>query len=218
MADFDYQWSYIPDDNIVFNKSRIEEFLAFTHLPAEYFKGKRCLDAGCGNGRYTYAMLQLGGLVTSVDISTKAIESVKRINPNAQVKDLLTFEPNPIHDFVLSWGVLHHTKDPREGFRRVASQVKPGGIVHVMLYHQDQQGMYTFGRRIWRFLPYVIQSAYVRYCVRKRGGTFHGWWDALNPTYNFSYDEDEVRSWFEEEGFKDIRLTQKYNINMQGTR
>lgn len=218
MADFDHQWGYIPDDNIIFSKERIGELLAFTQLPREFFKGKRCLDAGCGNGRYTYAMLQLGGVVSSIDISTKAIESVTHINRDARVQDLLTLEPNPIHDFVLSWGVLHHTGDPREGFRRLVSQVRPGGVLHVMLYHQDQQEMYRFGRRIWRFLPYIGRAAYIRYCIRKWGGTFHGWWDALNPTYNFSYHEDEIRGWFVDEGFNNILLTQKYNINLQGTK
>ena len=24
--------------------------------------------------------------------------------------------PNPIYDFVLSWGVLHHLQDPRDAF------------------------------------------------------------------------------------------------------
>jgi len=48
--------------------------------------------------------------------------------------------PNPIYDFVLSWGVLHHLQDPRKAFSKVASQVKKeNGILHVMLYHKDTQ-------------------------------------------------------------------------------
>lgn len=190
--------------------------LTLTQLPESFFKGKRCLDAGCGSGRYTYAMQELGAEVTSIDLSPKAIESVSCINKDARVQDILTLEPNPVYDFVLSWGVLHHSRDPRDGFRRVATQVKPGGILHIMLYHKDTQYVYEFGRRIWPHLPYPGKVLYIRYWMLRGGGTFHGWWDALNPTYNFSYDEDEVRVWFEEENFSDIRLTQKYSINMQG--
>lgn len=216
MTDFDYQWECLPDSKIELNRDRVEELLTLTQLPESFFKGKRCLDAGCGSGRYTYAMQELGAEVTSIDLSPRAIESVLCINKDVRVQDILTLEPNPIYDFVLSWGVLHHSRDPRDGFRRVASQVKPGGILHIMLYHKDTQYVYEFGRRIWPHLPYPGKVLYIRYRILRGGGTFHGWWDALNPTYNFSYDEDEVRGWFEEENFSDIYLTQKYSINMRG--
>ena len=216
MTDFDYQWENLPDEKIEYTQDRIDELLTLTQLPASFFLGKRCLDAGCGSGRYTFAMQQLGADVRSIDMSPKAIDSVSKINSDAYIQDILTLEPNPIFDFVLSWGVLHHTINPREGFRRVASQVKPGGIFHVMLYHKDTQKVYEFGRKIWPYLPHFGKIIYTKYRAIKGGGSFHGWWDALNPTYNFSYDEVEIEEWFKQEEFIDIICTQKYNINMRG--
>jgi len=59
----------------------------------------------------------------------------------------------------------------------------------------------------------------LKYCedrVNSLGGILHGWYDALNPTYNYSFTENEIKKWFEEEGFIKIKITQKYSINIQG--
>ena len=45
----------------------------------------------------------------------------------------------------------------------------------------------------------------------------HGWFDAFNPKYNWSFNEKQIKNWFEKEGFKKIKLVTKYNINMQGS-
>jgi len=220
MRDFDYQWRSLPDKKIEYNKERIEEFLKFTKVNSkETIYDKICLDAGCGIGRYSYAMLKLGPKkVDSFDESEEAIKKCRTINPNAKVFDIMNLKPNPVYDFVLCWGVLHHTNDPRKAFTKVTSQVKKnGGILHIMVYHKDMQKPYEEGRKIWKTLSQDERLKYCEKMIKTLGwGTIHGWYDALNPRYNFSYTEDEIKKWFEEEGFYKIKLTQKYNINMQG--
>lgn len=218
MPDFDFQWKNLADEAIEYNQDRINELLNFTKIESAFFKNKQCLDAGCGNGRYTYALMKLGGIVDSIDISPQAISKCQKINPKARVQDLLTLSPNPIYDFVLSWGVIHHTSNPRMAFKNVASQVRPGGILHVMLYHQDTQTIYIKRRKIWQYLPHFCKRIYVKYLAFRFRGSEHGWWDALNPQYNFSYHESEIEKWFHEEGFENIRLVEKYNINMNGNK
>ena len=39
-------------------------------------------------------------------------------------------------DYVLANGVLHHTSDPRGGFRSIARLVKPGGYIVIGLYNR----------------------------------------------------------------------------------
>ena len=81
----------------------------------------------------------------------------------------------------------------------------------------DTQQPYEEGRKIWKDLS---EDERIRYCqekVNQKGGNIHGWYDALNPTYNFSYAEEDIKKWFEEEGFNKIKLITKYNINMRGT-
>jgi len=216
MKEFDYQWENLPSSNIEYTEERVKELLQLTKLPSAFFRGKLCLDAGCGNGRYTYAILHSGAKVVSFDISEKAVESCRKINPEAYVFDLMDLTPNLIFDFVLCWGLLHHLPVPRNGFQKIASQVKSGGILHIMVYHRKTQKIYEEGRRIWHKLNIREKLNLCREMIRKHGGNLHGWWDAFNPKYNWSYEPKEIKRWFKEEGFKKIKLTKKYNINMRG--
>lgn len=217
-AEFDYQWKNIPSPYIEYNQDRVKELLDFTGLPPPFFQNKKALDAGCGNDRYTYALLQLGATVKSFDISAEAVETCRRINPDACVFDLRDLQLNRSYDFVLCWGVLHHTPNPRESFAKVASQVKSGGILHVMVYHEKTQRAYQEGRRVWKTLDLVEKMRYCEKMTRLHGGNVHGWFDAFNPEFNFSFSPKQVKNWFEEEEFLDITLVKEYNINMRGTR
>ena len=103
-----------------------------------FFYDKVCLDAGCGPGRWTYSMQQLGAKnVDSFDVSDEAVKRCMEINPDAYVGSIFDLKPNPVYDFVLSWGVLHHNKNTREAFSKVASQVKKDGMLHIMVYNKN---------------------------------------------------------------------------------
>jgi SAM-dependent methyltransferase len=219
LAEFDYQWKNLPSKDIEFNDNRISEFLKFTRLnPRDAIGGRYCLDAGCGNGRFTYAMRRLGAMrVDSFDISAEAIAKCKGVNPAAFVFDIMDLKPlaRPIYDFVFSWGVIHHTADPRKAFSKLVSQVNGGGILHIMVYHQTSQEFYG-SREIWPNLSLKEKLELCEQKVKSFGGTVHGWFDALNPKFNWGFTEKEVKRWFEEEGFSKIRVITKNNINIQG--
>ena len=237
MTDFDYQWKNLMTSDALdnsnqfkFDEGRVKEFLNLTKIKpwyksSSFIKGKICLDAGCGPGRWTYAMQRLGATkVDSFDISSEAIKKCKEINPNAYVFDIWELKPNPVYDFVLSWGVLHHTKDPRKVFSKVASQVKKGGMLHVMIYDKKNDWYYEGFRgktclekhKFWESLSEKEKLDLCKKMVEKKRGNIHGWFDALNPTYNWSYSKKEVREWFGEEGFSNIKngdMTHNININ-----
>jgi 2-polyprenyl-3-methyl-5-hydroxy-6-metoxy-1,4-benzoquinol methylase len=239
MTDFDYQWDNLLGKNVLTNEEdkfecnqkRVKEFLELTGIKSWYkkdsfIKDKNCLDAGCGPGRWTCAMQKLGAKnVDSFDLSEHAVNNCQKINPGSYVFDIWNLKPNPVYDFVLSWGVLHHTKNTREAFSKVTSQVKKGGMLHVMIYNKENDWAYEGFRgetclekhKYWITLS---QEEKIRMCekmVKKYNGNIHGWFDALNPTYNWSHSSEEVKKWFEEEGFTDIKLKMvKQNINMNG--
>jgi SAM-dependent methyltransferase len=213
---FDYQWRNLSSPSLEYTEKRIEELLDYTGLKPGFFMGKRCLDAGCGTGRWTWAMFQMGGIVDSFDVSDEAVNAARSVNPRSYVGDITALQPPGEYDFVLCWGVLHHMKEPIEGFRRVVSQVKSGGHLHIMVYHRDTQRVYEAGRKKWPQLTEGERLALCREMVSKHGGNVHGWWNAFNPTFNWSFHHNDVKKWFEDAGFRDIRLVKKYNINLIG--
>jgi 2-polyprenyl-3-methyl-5-hydroxy-6-metoxy-1,4-benzoquinol methylase len=197
-------------------RERVAELLDYTGLKHEFFRDKYCLDAGCGVGRWTWAMMQMGAIVDSIDISPEAIAACKTINPErSYILDIMTMTSIK-YEFVLCWGVLHHLENPLEGFRKVSAKVRRGGLLHIMVYHKDTQGVYEPVRKIWRDLSEDEKLALCHKYVEEKGGTIHGWWDAFNPRYNWSFHHDEVKHWFKEAGFENMKLVKKHNINMIG--
>ena len=240
MTDFDKQWKDVvgEEEFLIYNKNRfdfnnkrIKEFLNNTGLKSwfkkdSFIKNKICLDAGCGPGRWTYAMQQLGAKkVDSFDVSSEAIKKCKLINPNAQVQDIWDLKQKNFYNFVLSWGVLHHTRNTREAFSKICSQVKKGGMLHIMVYNKENDWAYDGYRgdtcvskhEEWKKLSFNEQIEMCKNKVKSSGGDVLGWFDAFNPKFNWSHSADEVRQWFEDEGFINIKLRMiKQNINMNG--
>ena len=48
-----------------------------------------------------------------------------------------------------------------------------------------------------------------REIIRKHGGKLHGWWDAFNPKYNWSYEPKEIKRLLKKEKIKKIKMTEK---------
>ena len=231
MTDFDAQWKKVMEEDhfnkrslgqFDFTQKRVEEFMKLVGIKDNGLNGKICLDAGCGSGRWTYAMQQLGAKnVDSFDVSAEAIKHCKQINPNAYVDNILELKPNPIYDFVLSWGVLHHNRNTREAFTKVSSQVKKGGMLHIMVYNKKYDHEYDGYRgdasiekhKEWEKLSFEEKIKICENKVKAKGGDIHGWFDAFNPEVSFSFTPEEVRKWFEEEGFNKIKLRVKSNFN-----
>ncbi len=227
MTDFDDQWKYVmgqefqnPKGQFEYNNDRIKEFLNIVGMKSflkktKFFENKICLDAGCGPGRWTYAMQQLGAKnVESIDISSEAVNLCKKINPNAYVFDIMKFESNPIYDFILTWGVIHHMENTRKAFSKLVSQLKNGGMLHIMVYNKKGDWWYDGFRgdtcvekhKEWELLSMDQKLEMCKKQVTKRHGNIHGWFDAFNPKYNWSFTEEEIKTWFEEEGFTSINL------------
>lgn len=102
--------------------------------------GRRVLDAGCGSGPLSAALLAKGAIVTGFDSSPAMVELARqRLGRNADlhVADLgqpLPFADGAFDDVVLSL-VLHYLRDwtaPLAELRRV---VKPGGRVILSVNH-----------------------------------------------------------------------------------
>ena len=157
-----------------FGPHLVEQFLADCRMRPEFFEGKVALDAGCGSGRWSYALAELGAEVTAIDLTAGGIESTHaelgdRGNMRFAQADLfqLPFEPETF-DFVMSWGVLHHTRDTHAAFSRLVPLVRPGGTLYVMVYERIPRSMWIGTealRRVLRRLPEERRYGACRYLV-----------------------------------------------------
>ncbi|HEY2436468.1 MAG TPA: methyltransferase domain-containing protein, partial [Solirubrobacteraceae bacterium] len=90
------------------------------------------LDAGCGSGRITEALIARlpRGRVIAVDESPSMIRAARdRLGPGAdlRVADLLELELDQPVDAVLSTATFHWIADHDELFRRLHTALRPGG-------------------------------------------------------------------------------------------
>jgi SAM-dependent methyltransferase len=116
-------------------------------VPVELIRDKRCIDIGCGLGRWTRAMQMLGAAkVLSIDMSESALASVSAFNDWVERVDIMTIpqeHPEWVEqfDFANFWGVAMCTHDPKQAFMSAASTVTPGGALYLMVY--SPEGMHN---------------------------------------------------------------------------
>ncbi|MEN9239639.1 MAG: class I SAM-dependent methyltransferase [Thermostichales cyanobacterium SZTDM-1c_bins_54] len=111
--------------------------------------GKRALVAGCGSGHEIHLVAVTNpGLaeVVGVDLSQRSIELARERlayhglhHCSAQVGNLLDADslPQGPFDWIVSFGVIHHTRDPVLALSHLQQRLTPGGMLALMLYNQD---------------------------------------------------------------------------------
>ena len=115
-------------------------------------KGLRVLDLGCGSGVFSCLLSEAGAEVTAVDLTESAVKltressrifgcPVRAAQMNAESLGIA----DASLDYVFSWGVLHHTPEPRRAYGEVARILKPGGSGIIMVYHKSSVIYYLLG-------------------------------------------------------------------------
>lgn len=173
-------------------------------FPLDYFQEKSCLDIGCGAGRWTRALLALGGRVKSIDVSRAALESTRRFNPDVEevgLFDIGQSRPDLVgaFDFALCWGVIMCTHDPKLAFEKAVSTVGPGGAIYIMVYAPTYHAgdFVTNARRIYHREKRTADErlAYLRELANGDEDNMINYLDMLNTFYNWVIDEETIRSW-----------------------
>ncbi len=108
-----------------------------------WFQNKRCLDAGCGGGRYSIALQKLGAQsVVGVDITHEGIEDARRRAASLDCENIefreASVEALPFaddsFDCVIFSGVLMHTKEPVEVIREMHRVLRKNGMLYALVY------------------------------------------------------------------------------------
>jgi SAM-dependent methyltransferase/uncharacterized protein YbaR (Trm112 family) len=151
---FGFEWNRFPEMYREWQQS----FLNYMQPhAAEFFKGKKVLDAGCGTGRFSYYAARYGAEVWAIDLGSAVDVARRNTHELGNVRVIQADLHRPpfaaeSFDFIYSIGVLHHLPDPEPAFRHLLDFLKPGGNVQIYLYWKPE------GQPIKRFLLGVITA------------------------------------------------------------
>lgn len=125
-------------------------------LDSDLPTGIRLADVGCGTGRLAALLSLRNRRVVGVDFSAASLDHALGLK-RALALDKVSYVQGDLFrvpllhgrfDVVLCLGVLHHTADPRQGFRALARLLRPGGIMLLGLY--NRYGRLVHRLRQWR--------------------------------------------------------------------
>lgn len=239
LSGFAYQWNaLIPGSlagSVVYNITQEEArrtLLELTGLDEAWFKGKRCLDTGCGHGQYARALASMGAEVMGVDLSEvvyrcMAERPAERYpgRPPLYIRaDALRCPLVGGFDLVLSFGIAHHTPDPKGAVQTAARLVAPGGVFVLCIYEKWKIGYVTM-REVFPLPHYLPRPLLLGFCKAAalpvafylagregrlpRAQTFRtaafGLHDAYSPTHSRSYKAEVPMRWMEEAGLTDLK-------------
>jgi len=165
---FGYEWHRFPEMYEEWER----QFLDYMQPhAADFFPGKKILDAGCGNGRFAYYAAKYGAEVWAIDLGP-AVEVARR---NTEARNVHVVQAD-LHDppfelesfdFIYSFGVLHHLPDPEAAFQNLLRFLKPGGVVQIYLYWKAERqpikaamlSGISVARRVTTRLPHGVVHA-----------------------------------------------------------
>lgn len=113
----------------------------------EFIKGQTVLELGCGIGTDAAYFVESGANYFGIELSNESLKiSRQRFDAfklighfsKTKIEDLDLTQLNwPKPTVVYSFGVLHHTLDPKSALKKVSDQVDKGTIFKVMLYAKN---------------------------------------------------------------------------------
>lgn len=215
-------------DKKLFNQS-VKLFgkrLRLNGIHLDWFKGKICLDAGCGGGRYVVAMAKLGAKkVIGIDMNYRGLQDTqKRIRENkilnASLKHGSVLDipyPKNSFDFVCCNGVLHHTIDPEKGLSELVRVLKPKGTLFLYVYGRGglMWAYVDILRMIGKYIPVSLSKKFMTLVGIPVNNQFH-WLDLMYVPIQKRYTKNEALESLQKKKLKNIRLLNEGRYPLNG--
>jgi len=176
---FGFEWSKYARTQLDHARSQMseEDFRRRTGFTPEQLKDKWVLDVGCGMGRFAEVASRWGAKVVAIDLSRAAEVAAQNLAGRENVwvcqADLfhLPFAPESF-DYIYSLGVLHHTVNCEQAFKKLPEFLRPAGTIAIWVYsaYNKWYRMSDIYRRIttrlpWRWLHRLCEIAGPLYYV-----------------------------------------------------
>lgn len=160
-------------------------------------KDKVCLDAGCGSGRYSYALIKLGAKkVLAFDKNENIIKLAKSRFNNHKLKFFvsdtlnLKLRENSI-DFIFSNGVIHHDKYINKQLKKLNYILKKGGKMWV--YVNGRMGLFEKVVETCKFILQDVKAEIIINYLKlflNNNNKIYFYLDYLLPTYFWQKKEE----------------------------
>jgi ubiquinone/menaquinone biosynthesis C-methylase UbiE len=150
-----------------FNEVEKRKYFVEPHIPifADFsrWREKKVLEIGCGIGTDTINFARKGAHVTAIDISEKSLNIAKQRAKVFKLSNRISFYhgnceeldqivPVEEYDLVYSFGVIHHTPNPRKAIEKIKKYLgKKNGELRVMLYSRASYKLFWIMKeeKIW---------------------------------------------------------------------
>ncbi len=156
-------------------------------------KGEKYLDAGCGLGGWLAFLRARGYDVQGTEISKRAIELVKQLDPTLPVQtgDVKNLPfPDASFDGYICIGTWEYAEDETENVAKEANRVlKRGGHLFIEV-------PYANPFRRWTYLPLKSLQYLIRHVILKQKATFA----------NHVFRKGDIRVLLENNGFEILEL------------
>ncbi|MBP9792326.1 MAG: class I SAM-dependent methyltransferase [Rickettsiales bacterium] len=183
-----------------FNAVEKRKYFVESHIPkfADFkkWKGKKVLEIGSGIGTDSVNFVRNGADLTIVELSEKSLEITKQrlklfklkakaMQGNAE--ELTTLLPKgEKFDLIYSFGVIHHSPDPRKIIEETSKLLKPKGVLKIMLYAKVSTKNFLINLGISQ--PEAQNNCPIAFTYTK-----HEVKDLLSPFYkNISVEKDHI--------------------------
>jgi SAM-dependent methyltransferase len=228
VAAFGHQWASLPSGKFMLSdpvfKREVDQIISTQEilLRADWFKGKRVLDAGCGGGRWSYGLAKLGADVTAVDANASAVAATRQALEEvggpmrvlqSELESVDQKLPHGSFDLVWSWGVLHHCVSFTGALAALARLLKPGGVLFLYLYGRESLGfaddVLLFKERL-HYAYLQSQAERERFLAAKAaaiGVDVHHAHDIFAPLINRRFEFAEIEQLLTGLGFTAIERT-----------